>query len=66
MHATRILEDYLSRKEFARQLNVDERTVIRWETERRGPRRTKIGRSVYYSLEAVHEWLREHEESPVV
>ena len=58
-----ILENYVSRREFAKQLGKDERTVIRWEIQRRSPKRTKIGRSVYYSKRAIEIWLAEREES---
>ena len=58
-----VLENYLSREEFARQVGKDVRTVIRWELQRRAPKRTKIGRSVYYSKRAVEQWLSEQEES---
>ena len=58
-----VLENYLSREEFARQVGKDVRTVIRWELQRRAPKRTKIGRSVYYSKQAVERWLQDQEES---
>ena len=58
-----ILENYVSRREFAKQLGKDERTVIRWEIQRRSPKRTKIGRTVYYSKRAIEIWLAEREES---
>ena len=58
-----ILEDYVSRREFAKQLGKNERTVIRWEIQRRSPKKTKIGRSVYYSKRAIEIWLAEREES---
>ena len=61
--AVNVLENYVSRKEFANQVNRDERTVIRWEIQRRSPKRTKIGRSVYYSKRAIEIWLAEREES---
>ncbi len=58
-----ILENYVSRREFANQLGKDERTVIRWEIQRRAPKRTKIGRSVYYSQKNIETWLKGREES---
>ena len=57
-----VLENYLSREEFAKEVGKDVRTVIRWELQRRAPKRTKIGRSVYYSKRAVEQWLSEQEE----
>ena len=61
--AIAILEDYVSRREFATQLGKGERTVIRWEIQRRAPKRTKIGRNVYYSRKAIQDWLKVREES---
>ncbi len=61
--AVNVLDNYVSHKEFAKQVNRDERTVIRWEIQRRSPKRTKIGRSVYYSKRAIEIWLAEREES---
>ena len=61
--AVNVLENYVSRKEFANQVNRDERTVIRWEIQRRSPKRTKIGRTVYYSRKAIQDWLKGREES---
>ena len=58
-----ILENYVSRREFAKQLGKNERTVIRWEIQRRAPKKTKIGRSVYYSKRAIEIFLAEREES---
>ena len=58
-----VLEGYVSRKEFARQVGKDERTVIRWELERRAPRKTTIGRNVYYSRAAIQEWLQKQEQA---
>ena len=58
-----ILENYVSRREFARQLGKDERTVIRWEIQRRAPKRTKIGRTVYYSRKSIETWLKGREEA---
>ena len=58
-----ILDDYLKKAEAARQLGgLSTRTLDRWHLERRGPRRTKVGRSVYYSKKAISEWLRGQEE----
>ena len=61
--AVAILENYVSRREFARQLGKDERTVIRWEIQRRAPKRTKIGRTVYYSRKSIDTWLKGREEA---
>ena len=57
-----VLDNYVSRKEFARQIGKDERTVIRWELQRRAPKRTKIGRAVYYSRRSIESWLKDQEQ----
>ena len=57
-----VLNNFVSRKAFATAIGRSERTVIRYELQRRAPRRTKIGRSVYYSQQAIEDWLREQEQ----
>ena len=52
------LDSYIERSALARALKKSVRTLDRWHTERRGPRRTKIGRSIYYSRKSVAAWLR--------
>ena len=57
-----ILENYVSRREFATQLGKAERTIIRWEIQRRAPKKTKIGRTIYYSRKSIENWLKGREE----
>ena len=57
-----VLNNFVSRKAFATAIGRSERTVIRYELQRRAPRRTKIGRSTYYSKQAIEDWLREREQ----
>lgn len=52
-----ILDEYLSKSELAKQLGKQPRTLDRWHTERRGPKRTKIGRSVFYRRTDLTCWL---------
>ena len=54
--------DLISEHHLARLLSVSLRTVRRWHTERRGPKRTKIGRAVYYRRQSIEEWWRSQEE----
>ena len=54
---TTILSEYLSKAEAAKQLGKQPRTLDRWHTERRGPKRYKIGRTVYYKRSDLLEWL---------
>ena len=60
-----ILGDFLTVKETADALQVSERTLARWWTERIGPPRTKLGHRVYYRKEAVRDWALRNEAAPV-
>ena len=56
--------DYLTKQEFCAVVPggpVSERTVDRWHTLRTGPKRSKVGRTVVYSRDAVRRWLEERE-----
>ena len=57
-------EGYVRERELANMLGVNRRTIRRWELFRQGPPRTKIGRQVYYRVEAVYEWMRTREQQP--
>jgi predicted DNA-binding transcriptional regulator AlpA len=63
MTATIDLPDALliSECELASLLSVSLRTVRRWHTERRGPRRVKLGRATYYRRSSVLEWITKQE-----
>ena len=54
--------DLISEREFAALLGKSLRTVRRWSVERTGPRRTRLGRSVYYSKAAIRQFLEQREE----
>ena len=56
---TAILSDFLSKEQAAKELGRQPRTLDRWHVERRGPRRTKIGRSVYYKRSDLLAWLEQ-------
>ncbi len=56
-----LLHGYLTKGEFARQINRSPRTLERWHTARIGPPRIVIGRLVLYRTESVREWLAKQE-----
>ena len=58
--------DFLSEQEFATLIGKSLRTIRRWHVERRGPARTRLGRSVFYSRKAIENFLRHQEQAPEV
>jgi hypothetical protein len=60
-----ILEGYLSEADLAKQLNKTERTLQIWRQRREGPAWTKIGKSVFYGIDAVRSWLKSQEQQPI-
>ncbi len=54
--------DFLSEREFATLIGKSLRTVRRWHVERRGPTRTRLGRSVFYSRKAIVNFLQHQEQ----
>ena len=62
MTSASVLQNYLTKHQAAADLGKTTRTLDRWHTERRGPRRTLIGRSVYYSRKSLSDWLQQQEE----
>jgi hypothetical protein len=57
----KVLSGYIDERELADQLHRDVRTIRTWRKQGKGPAYTMIGRSPYYRLEAVGQWLRERE-----
>ncbi len=61
-----VLHDYWTKRGLAEALNPEKplslRTLDRWETQRIGPPRTVIGRTVLYRKDSVAEWLQEREQ----
>ena len=57
----RLLEEWMSRDDLARELGVTADTLQNWQTRRVGPPCARIGRKVLYRREAVREWLRNQE-----
>jgi predicted DNA-binding transcriptional regulator AlpA len=60
-HSDRLLDDWLSRADLAKELGVSVDTLSRWETSRTGPICIRLGRRVFYRKNAVREWLRGRE-----
>lgn len=58
---TGLLTGWLNRAELARELALSVDTLQRWETRRMGPPCVRVGRKVLYRMEAVRDWLRDHE-----
>ena len=55
--------DYISEHQFAVLVGKSLRTVRRWSVERKGPRRTRLGKTVFYSREAITSFLKSREEA---
>lgn len=53
-----IFEGWLTREALAEKLGVTPDTLARWSTQQTGPELIKVGRKVFYSQEAVREWLK--------
>ena len=51
------LEDYFTKREFAKQAHRTERTVDLWDRAGRGPRRVRLGNQVLYPIDDARLWL---------
>lgn len=56
-------EDLITEKQFSELVGRTLRTVRRWGAGRTGPRRTRIGRTTYYSKAAVKQFFEQREEA---
>ena len=56
-----ILDGYLRRREAARELQVSERTMSRWEAQNIGPPAIRVGKTILYRIESLQAWLRSRE-----
>ncbi len=56
-----IFEGYITEAEYAAQRGVSLRTCQRDRAMRQAPPHLLIGKSVYYRIEAVRDWLRRRE-----
>jgi hypothetical protein len=59
-----ISQDYYTRTELAAELQVCERTLIRWEQRGEGPTITQISRRPLYRKVTVTAWLTSREGQP--
>lgn len=57
-HEADIFAGYLTREQLAEKLGVTTDTIARWSTQGIGPDLIKVGRKVFYSEEAIREWLK--------
>lgn len=55
--------DYISEPEFAALMGRSLRTIRRWAVERKGPRRTRLGKTIYFSKAAIRQFLEQQAES---
>ena len=60
-YGQRFLDGYISEAQFAAQRGVSIRTCQRDRQLRQAPPFVTLGRQVFYRIEAVREWLIEHE-----
>ncbi|HEV2562264.1 MAG TPA: helix-turn-helix domain-containing protein [Rhizomicrobium sp.] len=56
---------YLTPKQLAATLHISPRTLLRWDAQRTGPPRIKIGKLVLYDMEKLPDWLARFETKPV-
>ena len=56
-------DDLITEQEFADLVGKTLRTIRRWRIERTGPRRTKLGRTVYYSRTSIEQFLKDREDA---
>jgi hypothetical protein len=52
-----ILEHFLTQAELAAALHKSPRTLKRWAVLRRGPKITRVGKTIYYHRDDVQAWL---------
>jgi hypothetical protein len=57
--------EFLEEPALCAELKVTPRTLARWRTQRIGPPRVTVGRTILYRREAVLEWLASREEQLV-
>ncbi len=63
--ATPLFEGYLTKEQLAAELGRSARTIDRWALSGQAPAPTHIGRTVLFRRDAVLEWLRSQEATPV-
>jgi hypothetical protein len=50
------MEGFFDRAELANSFDLSTRTIARWDAERKGPPRVKIGRKWYYPIKGAIAW----------
>ncbi|MBK1668323.1 hypothetical protein CKO28_09780 [Rhodovibrio sodomensis] len=60
-----VLAEYFTKAQLAEFLGTSPRTLDRWERQRIGPPRIKVGKLILYRRQAVHDWLAAQESQPV-
>jgi predicted DNA-binding transcriptional regulator AlpA len=55
------LHGYVRREELAKQLGKSLRSIERLHASGQGPPRVQIGRTIFYQIRTVREWLRSRE-----
>lgn len=55
---------YMTPKEVTHLLSVSRRTLDRWHALRKGPARSKVGRTILFSNKAISSWLASNETEP--
>jgi hypothetical protein len=56
---------YLTAERLAEVLDVSPRTVARWNAERIGPPRIRVGKLILFDVVKLHNWLEAYEVEPV-
>jgi hypothetical protein len=56
--------ELMTETEFADAIGVEESTLQVWRSRGEGPDFTKLGKSVFYSLPNVAEWVAQRRQSP--
>jgi predicted DNA-binding transcriptional regulator AlpA len=52
-----VLAGLVHEEELAAELRKTKRTLRRMHSKRKGPRRTVIGRTIYYARHDIEQWL---------
>jgi len=54
---TRSVLGIIAEEELAAAIRVTVQTLATWRSEGRGPKYAKLGRSVFYRVSDLHEWI---------
>lgn len=58
-----VLDGYLRLEDLAKEIGISPRTLSRWQLQRIGPPRVKVGKQIFYKVAAVQAWLESRPES---